>query len=133
MLERAATGEAFANGRHEQAGQRARRLPLPFKRGFERETVHHGGQHAHAVADRARYAAPRDFHAAKDIAAADHHAELDTELLRRDQVACDTVDCRLVDAAVLLAGKGFAGQLHYNATIDRLSHGVFVPQNGLPE
>jgi hypothetical protein len=53
----------------------------------------------------------------------------DAELARRDQVAGDAVDGRLVDAEGVAARRGFAGELDHHATIDRLSHDAiaFLP------
>ena len=46
---------------------------------------------------------------------------------RRDQVAGDAVDGRLVDAEGLAAGEIFAGQLDDDAPVDRLSHAAIAP------
>src|SRR5439155_6900196 len=92
-----------------------------------RQAVHHGGEHAHGVAGRARHAARGDFDAANDVAAADHNGHLDAELLGRNQIVGNAVNGRLVDAKGVAAGEILARELDHDATIDRLSHCLSLP------
>ena len=63
-----------------------------------------------------------NLHAAKDIAATDHDADGDPERLRRHQIGRDTFERGLVDAEALGPHQGFAGDLHDDASVDRLGH-----------
>ena len=67
-------------------------------RGLERKAVHHGCEHSHGIAGRARDAAGRYLDAPEDISAADHNRDFGAQLAGRDQIAGDAVDSRLVDA-----------------------------------
>jgi hypothetical protein len=60
--------------------------------------IHDRCQHAHGVRGRPRDAILRHFCTAQHVAAADHHAETDTEPLRGDEVAGEAVDGRLMNA-----------------------------------
>ena len=124
----------LADLRHDEGRQGPRRCPSPLDRGLEREAVHHGGEHAHGIAGRTRYAARGDFHAADDVSAADDHRDLGAELAGGDQFAGDPVDGRLIDAEGLRAGEVFAGELDHHTTIDRLSHceTLSFPRGSLP-
>ena len=57
----------------------------PLDSRLEHQRVHHGRQHAHGVGGRPRQAFARHLNAAKNVAAADHHAERDAERVRGDQ------------------------------------------------
>jgi hypothetical protein len=119
---RRSAGEQLGNLRHHERRQRPRRRALALDGGLQREAVHHGGEHAHGVAGRARDAAGRYFHAADDVAAADHDRDLGAELACRDQIVGDAVEGGLVDAERLAACEILARELDHDATIDRLSH-----------
>src|SRR6202035_2856269 len=96
--------------------------PPPLDRRLQCEAVHHGGEHAHGVAGRTRHAARRYFHAADNVATADHDGNFTAQLAGRDQIAGDSVDGRLIDAEGLRAGEVFARKLDHHTTIERLSH-----------
>ncbi len=81
---RRGAGEQLGNLGHDEGRQRARRRALALDRRFQREAVHHGGEHAHGVAGRTRHAAGRYLDTAHDIAAADHHRNLGAELAGGD-------------------------------------------------
>ena len=59
--------------------------------------IHDSGQHAHGVRRGARQAIFGHLGAAQDIAAADHDAEIDTEIVGGDQIGGKTIDRRLVN------------------------------------
>ena len=64
---------------------------------MQADRVHDRGEHAHMVAGDAVAARLGDRHAAEDVAAADHQADLDAEGHRLADLARDPVDDRLVD------------------------------------
>ena len=101
MAERLAALVGFADLRHVERRHGAGRRAEPLDRGLEHQAVHHRRQHAHGVGGRPRQALARHLDAAKDVAAADHDAELDARGAGGDQVRGDAVDGRLVDAEAL--------------------------------
>ncbi len=117
-----AAREQFANLRHDERGQRARRLALALKGRFQRQAVHEGGEHAHRVAGGAGHAARGHFDAAKDVPAADNDGDLDAEFARLDEVAGNTVDSGLVNAEGLVTGEKLAGDLDDDTPVGRFTH-----------
>ena len=101
--------------------------PGPFDRGFQHKAIHHGGEHAHRVADRTRHAAFGNLYTAKDIAAADHDAELDTEFRARRKIRRKTFDRCLIDAEAIRGRQRFAGQFDDDTTINRATHALRSP------
>ena len=56
-------------------------------------------------------------HAAEDVAAADHDADLDAELGHLRDLGDDALDGRAVDAVGVIAHQGFAGELEQDALV----------------
>ena len=124
VFHRALAVVGLAHGGHGERRQRARLAPRTLDGGFEHQAIHHRRQHAHGVADRARHATVGDFDAAEDIAAADHHAELDAEPGSRHQIGGKAFDHFLIDAEALLTGERFARELDDDAAVKRFSHSI---------
>ena len=90
-----------------------------LERVLQRQGVDDRGQHAHVVGGGAVHAAGAGRQAAEDVAAADDDGRLDAEALNLADVARDARGDRRIDAELLLAHQGFAGQLEENALVDR--------------
>src|SRR6185503_1142264 len=56
--------------------------------------------------------------------ATDDDAELHAELGGGDEIGGEPLDGRLIDAEVVIAAEGFAGQLDDHAPVERITHGV---------
>src|SRR5690606_9915612 len=82
---------------------------------LHRQRVHHGGQHAHVVAGDAVHAGSSESGAAEDVAAADHHADLDAGTLRLNDFVGEPADHLRVDAVIGLAHQGFTRELEQDA------------------
>ena len=123
----------LADLRHRHRRHRPRRAAGRLDRGFERERVHDGGEHAHQIAGHARDALLGHLHAAKDIAAADDNSDADAQRLGGDEIGGDALERWLMDAEAVRAHQGLAGDLDDHASVDRLSHGVSaLPVCGRP-
>ena len=83
-------------------------LPCVLDRRLERERVHHRGQHAHVVGARPVDADLRRHQPAKDVAAADHEANLGARRGSRDDIAGDPGNHAKVDAVAFVAGERLA-------------------------
>src|SRR5262249_30894770 len=87
--------------------------------------VDHGREHAHVIAGHAVHAGCGEALAAKDVAAADHHADLHAGALYLECFACKAIKHLRVDAVVSLAHQGLARELQQDAfVLDRLGHGA---------
>ena len=96
---------------------RVRRHPA-LERVLQRERVDDGGEHAHVIAGDAIHAGLGQARAAKDVAAADHDAELDAEPDDLGDLGGDAADDGGVDAVVLAAEQRFAAELQENPPIE---------------
>ena len=83
------------------------------------QRVHHRGQHAHVVGGGAVHADGTAGHAAKDVAAADDHRHLDTQLRDLLHLPHHAHDGGAVDAVGVVAHQGFARQLQQDALVGR--------------
>ena len=115
----AAADERLGDRAHLDGGHDARDDALLLERVLQREGVDDGRQHAHVVGRRAVHAAGAGRQAAEDVAAADDDGGLDAEALDLADVARDARGDRRIDAELLLAHEGFAGQLEERAFVDR--------------
>ena len=72
-----------------------------LQHGLQRQGIHHRGQHAHVVGRRALHAAVARAHPAPEIAAADHHRDLQAGLVRRFDLVGDVLDDGRRDVVVI--------------------------------
>src|SRR5688500_6227931 len=98
----------------------------------QRERIHHGGQHSHVVGGGAVHAGRARRHAAENVAAADHHAELHPEARDLRHLAHDRLDGLAVDAVRVVAHQGLAGQLEQNALVFRSRQWTLAPGFSMP-
>ena len=92
-----------------------------FERVLQRQRVDHGGQHAHVIGGDAVHAAGRGGHAAKEVAAAHHHADLNAGCRHFGDFARQRSHPLRIDAEGGRAGQHFAAQLEQNALVARPS------------
>ena len=100
--------------------EHARVEALLLERVLERERVDHARHHAHVVGVRAVHALGGGGDAADHVAAADHHAQIDAELVDLSQLLRDALDHGRADAEPALAGELLAGELDQEPAIGRL-------------
>ncbi|MNY16853.1 hypothetical protein D3C86_1501430 [compost metagenome] len=74
------------------------------------QRVHHGGQHAHVVGRGTVHAGSAAGHATEDVAAADHHGDLDAQLHDLGNVIDHAFDGGAVDAEGIVAHQGLTGK-----------------------
>src|SRR5204862_3352235 len=122
MTDRATPDERFGNRAHFDRGDHARDDAVLFERVLEREGVDHGGKHAHVVSGRTVHAARTRREAAEQIAAADHDADLDTELLYFADFGGDLIGDGGIDPERLFAHQGLAGKFEEYAGVNGLGH-----------
>src|SRR6476659_2652801 len=91
-------------------------------RRLQNEAVHHGGEHAHRIADGSRHTARGHLHPAEDVAAADHYPEFDPELRRSDEIGRDALDDALIDTERALPAKRLTRKLDDHAAIKGIGH-----------
>ena len=90
--------------------------------------VHHGGQHADVVGLGALHAGGGAGDAAEDVAAADHHADLDAHGDDVADIGGDGADRLVVQAILAPAHQGFAGEFQQDALVERLwGHAARLP------
>ncbi len=90
-----------------------------FERVLQREAIDHRGEHAHVIAGRAVDVESLLPRAAKNIAAADDHRDLDAEVLNFFYLARDALNCFRVNAEIIGAGKRFPRKFEDDALINR--------------
>src|SRR3990170_4110528 len=83
----------------------------------QRQRIHYRGEHSHVVRGRAVHARGPGRQAAEDIAAADHHAELDPHARDLRDLGDDRLDRRAVDAKRIVPHQGFPRQLQENPLV----------------
>ena len=88
-----------------------------LERVLQRHGIDHAGEHPHIVGVGAVHALFRSRHAANDIAAADHDADLDVHLVYFADLIRDPTDHPGVDAKAVIAGESFTGQLNQHAAV----------------
>ena len=122
QIDRARLRIALDHARHRNRRQhrcaRAERLQHVAKR----KRVHHRRQHAHVIAGDPIQSRARECGASKQVAAAQHDAELRTRRLRGDDLAPDSANDFGIDAEVGLAGQCFTAELEQIAGDDRSGH-----------
>ena len=118
----AAADERLGDGAHLDGRRDARQHAAVLERVLQRERVDDRGEHAHVVGGGAVHALGAGREAAEQVAAADDDAGLDAELLDFGDVLGDLRGDGGVDAELLLAHEGFAGQLQQDAAVDGGGH-----------
>jgi hypothetical protein len=108
--------------RHDERRHGAGAGTATLDRCHQDQAIHDGGQHAHGVRRGARQTIFRHLGAAQDIAAADHDAEIDAEIVGGDQIGGKTIDGRLMNAELFRAAKGFPGELYDDPPVFRFRH-----------
>ena len=96
---------------------------LLLERVLQRQRVDDRRQHAHVVGRRAVHPAGAGRDAAEDVAAADDDGRLDAHALDFGDVERDLGGDGRIDAVVLFAHQGFAGQLEEDALIGERGQG----------
>ena len=91
--------------------------PDVLERVLQRQRVDDRRQHAHVVGGRAVHALGAGGQAAEEVAAADDDRRLDAELLDLGDVLGDLRGDGGIDAELLLAHEGFAGELQQDPTV----------------
>ena len=97
---------------------------LLLQRVLQRQRVDHSSQHAHVVGGDAVHFTRLLGHAAKEISAADHNRDVDTEGVNVRQFGGNFMNAEGVDAEALVRGQGLAGELEQNALEHRSRHVV---------
>ena len=110
MVQRRLPGKGFAERGHRHGGKRPRALALLLDGVFERERVHDGREHADRIGARPLDAFVRAGDAAKEIAAADDHRDLDAERRGLRQVGGDPRQRPHVEAVAFGAHQRLAGK-----------------------
>src|SRR5262249_50566635 len=100
-----------------ERGEHARGDALLLHRVLERERVDHAREHAHVVGAGAVEALLRRLDTADHVAAPDHGADLDAELVDAAQVAGDARDHRRRDAEAAVAREVLAGELDQDPAV----------------
>jgi len=96
----------------------------PLQTRLQRQRIHHRGQHAHIVGGGTVDALGRTGKAAKDIAAAHHHADLGAGEVCLLHIAGDAVDDVDIDTEGTIAHQRLAGDFEQNpAVFRRCGHG----------
>jgi hypothetical protein len=90
---------------------------MPLQRRLHGQRVHHRGQHPHVIGGRALHPLRGALQPAKDVAAADHHADLDAEVVDRLHLAGDALDGGRVQAEALVAHQRLARDLQHHAAV----------------
>ena len=116
----------LADGGHGERRQGAHLCAGLRDRGFERQRVHDGRQHAHEIAGDARDATFRAGDAAEHVAAPHHNPEIDPERARGREIGSDARQRGLMDAEAAGPGQRLAGDFYDHAAVDRLSHAAFA-------
>jgi hypothetical protein len=94
------------------------RVKTPIlQRRLHRQRVHHRGQHAHVVGGRAFHPLGAALQAAKNVAAADHHADLDPKVAHRFHLLGNALDGRGMQAIALVAHQRLARDLKHHAAV----------------
>ena len=122
MPQRALALVGLADLRHGQRRHGAGADAGPLDGRFQHQRVHHGRQHAHGIGGRPRQAVLGDLRAAQHIAAADHDAEPDAELVGGDEIGGEAIDGRLMNTELLRAAQRFAGELDDHPPVFRFRH-----------
>ena len=92
--------------------------PSAFERRLKRERVHDRRQHAHRVGGGAvDPSGGAHARAAEDVAAADHHGDLDAGFGRAGHVAGERGEGLGVMPITVRRGQRLAGQLHEHAPV----------------
>ena len=113
----AAADERLGDRAHLDGGDHAGDDALLLERVLQRQGVDDRGQHAHVVGGRAVHAPGAGGDAAEDVAAADDDGGLDAQALDFGDIVGDLRRHGRIDAEVLLAHQGFAGQLQKDAFV----------------
>ena len=137
---RLALREAFAKLGHGDCRQHDGIDAELDQRGAQRQRIDDGGKHAHVVAGDAVAALGGHRNAAKDVAAANDHADLDAKRPRLGDVGGDAIDDRDVYAEMLFAHQRFARRFQQNSSVQwlgrhdpsRLSGSLDIPTKSEP-
>ena len=94
-----------------------------LQRRLHAERIHDGGQHAHVVGLGAVHAGRRAGDAAEDVAAADHHADLDAERDHAPHILGDAAAGLGVEAIIAVTHQCLAGHLEHDTLVaGRMAH-----------
>jgi len=91
------------------------------------QRVHDRGQHAHVVGGGAVHALGAGGDAAEDVAAANHHCHLHTQLRHFRHVGDHAVDGGAVDAELIVAHQSFARQFQEDSLVGWFCHDEAAP------
>ena len=126
----AAADIGFADGGHRDGGLHPGGNAAFLQRRLHGQRVHHRGQHAHVVRLGAFHAAGGAGDATKDVAAADHDADLHAHADDIADIGGDGADGVVVEAEFASAHQGLARQLQQDALVDRaVWHASRVPDD----
>ena len=117
MPQRPASDIRFANRLHRDGRLHAGGHSAALQLVLHGERVNHRCEHAHVIRRCALHADRGARHAAKDVAAADHHANLDAERVHRLDLACDASDHLGIETVFARAHQRFARQFQELAAV----------------
>ena len=113
----AAADIGLADGGHRNGRLYTGLQPLPLQGALHGQCIDHRGQHAHVVAAGAVHARGGGRHAAEDVAAADHQADLHAHVVHGLDLLGDHADHLGVEAIFPLAHQPLARELQQDAAI----------------
>ena len=90
--------------------------------GFQHEGIHDGRQHPHRIGRGPRQPVLGDLRPAKDVAAADHDAELYSHFMGGDEIGGKAINAGLVDAEFFGPAQGLAGKFDDHPSVPRARH-----------
>ena len=123
MVQGGLAGIGFANRGHSNRRHRAGGRACGFQCAFQRDGIHHSGEHAHRISGGPVNPASRThFGTTDNITAADHHGQLDPRLRGFGQIGRERHQCRRVQPITIRSQKCFAGQFDQDAF--ELCHGA---------
>ena len=112
-----ASNKRLRNFVHLNGGLQSRENAFCFQGALQRQTVDHGGQHAHVVCLHAVHALSGTFHAAENVTAANDNAHLHSQFhYRLDFAGIRLQLCRL-NTVGLGAHQRFAAELEENSLV----------------
>ena len=98
MVERGLARKGLAEGGHGHSRQGAGRLTLHFDRLFERQRIHHSCQHANGIGAGAFNALIGALNAAKEITAANNHANFSAKISCSREIFGNALKCWLMQS-----------------------------------
>ena len=116
MPHRTATDERLGHLRHRDRGLDTRRHTLFFEGVLQRHGVDHRGEHAHLVTGHAFDAFLASLEPAKNITAANDHADLHAEPRNLAYLRCNVVN-RLGTNSASLSAKDFSADLQQDTAV----------------